>query len=197
MGLRKSVSPCFTLLLPFISHLSSYSLMHLFIRRGLLYSFEHIFFHAQQPDLCFSTLHCYIAPSRPVCVSVCVLVSAYTDLLPSAFQLQKKKRKKKLKPKSNYSSKILCFWPMQFHYYKCDLFIYLSIYSFVYIALKKGKLVKPYLWGELGEDNSSEQIMYLIPRLIPSQPVGFHNKSKNIFWGRILYIIKILSLSSL
>lgn len=46
MGLRKSASPRFTLLLLFMSHLSSSTLMHLFICCGLLYSFEAALFLA-------------------------------------------------------------------------------------------------------------------------------------------------------
>lgn len=93
-GLRKSASPCFTLLLPFISHSSSSTLMHLFICCGLLYSFEDIFFHTQQPDSCFSTLHCYVAPS-PTCVCVCVCVCVHIQIsCPGFFNCKKKKNLK-------------------------------------------------------------------------------------------------------
>lgn len=40
---------------------------------------------------------------------------------------------------------------MKYLYYEYDLFIYLSIYSFVYITLKEGKLEKLCLWRELRE----------------------------------------------
>lgn len=94
MGLRKSASPRFTLFLPFISQSSSSTLMHLFICRGLLYSFEDIFFHAQQPDSCFSTLHYYVAPGQPICVCVCaaylcVCVCIYKYLVQALLMVKK------------------------------------------------------------------------------------------------------------
>lgn len=141
MGLRKSASPCFASMLLFLSHSCCTTLMHLFICCGLIYSFEDIFFfHAQQPGSCFSTLHCYVAPVQ-ICVHVCVCARAQISH-PDLSNMKIDKKKKTSPPKSNYSSTMLCFWSMKYLYYEYDLFIYLSIYSFVYITLKEGKLEK-------------------------------------------------------
>lgn len=94
MGLRKSASPCFTLLLPFISHLSSSSLMHLFIRWGLLYSFEDIFFFMlNSPTHVFPLT---VAPGQHACVCACIY----------KFVAQCFSSEKKLNPKSYYSTKM-------------------------------------------------------------------------------------------
>lgn len=128
MGLRKSASPCFTLLLPFISHSSSSTLMHLFICCGLLYSFEDIFFSHSTARLMFFHFALLRCP-WPTCVCVCVCVCIYKCLV-QAFLAAKDQEKKN--PKSCQSFKI----SMQFKYQKCV--IYLSFYLF--ICIERGEI---------------------------------------------------------
>lgn len=154
MGLRKSAS--FTLLLPFISHSSSSTLMHLFICCGLLYSFEDIHFSHSTARLMFfhfALLRCPLANLR---VCLCVRVCAYTNFLSRLFQLRKKK--KTLKAITPLNSNV---------FGRCNLSIRSMSYLFIFLSIhlywKRGKLVKLCLWSELGEEDLGEQRRTLIP----------------------------------
>lgn len=93
-GITHSASPRFTLLLPFMSHLSSSTLMHLFICCGLLYSFEAVLFLAQPPESCFSHFCIAVLPLASVfaCVRAHVLVCLHTQIFSSRLLLTEKRR---------------------------------------------------------------------------------------------------------